>query len=47
MSKTQVTVQNRGPGNTHREGTYLQLGSPTICVCVYRYILTDNWLINT
>ena len=26
MSKTQVAVQSRGPGNTHREGTYLQLG---------------------
>ena len=32
MSKTQVAVQSRGPGNTHREGTYLQLGSPAICV---------------
>ena len=30
MSKTQVAVQSRGPGNTHREGTYLQLGSPTM-----------------
>ena len=30
MSKTQVAVQSQGPGNTHREGTYLQLGSPAI-----------------
>ena len=34
MSKTRVAVQSRGPGNTHREGTYLQQGSP-ICVCVW------------
>ena len=39
MSKTQVAVQSRGPGNTHREGTYLQLGSPTmrmrVAVCLH------------
>ena len=35
MSKTRVAVQSQGPGNTHREGTYLQLGSPAICVCVW------------
>ena len=35
MSKTWVAVQSRGPGNTHHEGTYLQLGSPAICVCVW------------
>ena len=29
MSKTRVAVQSRGTGNTHREGTYLQLGSPS------------------
>ena len=35
MRKTQVAVQSQGPGNTHREGTYLQLGSPAICVYVW------------
>ena len=35
MRKTQVAEQSRGPGNTHQEGTYLQLGSPAICVCVW------------
>ena len=35
MSKTLVAVQSRGPGNTHRKGTYFQLGSPAICVCVW------------
>ena len=40
MRKTQVAVQSRGPGNTHREGTYLQLGSPAYayaCGCVLAY----------
>ena len=35
---TRVSVQSRGPRNTHREVTYLQLGSPTICsvtVCLH------------
>ena len=27
--------KSRGPGSTHREGTYLQLGSPAICACVW------------
>ena len=37
ISKTRVAVQSRGPGNTHREGTYLQLGSPP-----YAYASTNN-----
>ena len=40
MGKTRVAVQSRGPRNTHREGTYLQLGSPAICEacgCVLAY----------
>ena len=32
MSKTQVAVQSQGPGNTHQEGTYLQLGSHAIII---------------
>ena len=31
---TRVAVQSRGPRNTHREVTYLQLGSPAICMRV-------------
>ena len=31
---TQVAVQSRGPRSTHREVTYLQLGSPAICMRV-------------
>ena len=27
--------KSRGPGSTHREGPYLQLGSPAICACVW------------
>ena len=32
-----VTVQSQGPRNNHREVTYLQLGSPAVCVglCIY------------
>ena len=29
-----VAVQSRGPRNTHREVTYLQVGSPAICMRV-------------
>ena len=31
---TRVAAQSRGPRNTHREVTDLQLGSPAICMCV-------------
>ena len=37
---TRVAVQSRGPRNTHCEVTYLQLGSPAICmrvaVCLHK-----------
>ena len=49
MSKTQVAVQSRGPGNTHREGTDLQLGSPAmrmrVAVCLH--MQTNVTIFNT
>ena len=49
MSETQVAVQSRGPGNTHREGTYHQLGSPAmrmrVSVCLH--MQTNGSLFNT
>ena len=32
---TQVAIQSRRPRNTHREVTYLQLGSPVKMACVW------------
>ena len=42
MKKTRVAVKSRGPGNTHREGTNLQLSSPAICVCVWLCVLVQK-----
>ena len=39
--------KTRGPGNTHREGTYLQLGSPhhtRMRVAVYLHMQTNGLL---
>ena len=51
MSKTQVAVQSRGSGNTHREGTYLQLGSPAmrmrVAVCLHMQTNGSLYLIPT
>ena len=35
ITVTRVAVQSQRPGSTHREVTYLQLGSPAICVCMW------------
>ena len=49
MRKTQVAVQNRGPGNTHREGTYLQLGSPAmrmhVAVCLHMQTMVGIYVL--
>ena len=40
MMKTGGAVQSRGPGNTHREGTYLSWAAPPYayaCGCVLAY----------
>ena len=34
MSKTRVAVQSRGPGNTHREVTYLSWAARQMCMRV-------------
>ena len=41
---TRVAVQSRGPGGTHHEVTYLQLGSPAICMCVWVLAYADKRL---
>ena len=45
VSRTRVAVQSRGPGNTHREVTYLSWAAPPYayaCGCVLAY--ADKWL---
>ena len=43
MSRTRVAVQSRGPGNTHREVTYLQLGSPCPCTGPAHMHMHASW----
>ena len=38
-----VAVQSRGPRNTHREVTYLQLGSPAMCMRVAVCLHMQTW----
>ena len=45
MSKTRVAVQSRGPGHTHREGPYLQLGSPAASSTLQSWLTSIDFVI--
>ena len=47
ITVTRVAVQSQRPGSTHREVTYLQLGSPAICVCVCTVYCAKLYFITT
>ena len=50
VSRTWVAVQSRGPGNTHREVTYLSWAAPLYayaCGCVLAYADKRLTLFNT